>query len=210
MLQCHLLILVYTFFFLFSPRIIFEMMKRNLFCVHLSIELALCIFSMFCILFILLLSMMPILAFLWIWVFLYGTFDTSHNQSSGRGADANAQQHNLALRDATQEDQEQLEKLTNNPECPICWNNIKERCWEHVLPSDQDICMTSCQHIFHYVCIKKAILQNSLCPICRKYLKAKVLKLFYRSTQGKKKNRFIKYIDSIKYQCIDYKRPCMY
>ena len=125
---------------------------------------------------------MPIFALGFIWYFLRGRSHTRDSHSTG----VRLQQHKLMLYPATVEDQDRLETLTNNPKCPICRNNIEELCWECRLPTDQDICMTSCKHIFHYACIKKAIWQNSLCPVCRRYQIAEYLRFFYRETQGKK------------------------
>ena len=43
--------------------------------------------------------------------------------------------------------------------CPICYEKIKEK---------DNIHITKCKHIYHYICIEKAIDNNILdCPICR-------------------------------------------
>ena len=47
----------------------------------------------------------------------------------------------------------------NKNKCPICFDDIKI--------NHKTYMINTCNHLYHYKCIKKWFEQNSTCPICR-------------------------------------------
>ena len=59
---------------------------------------------------------------------------------------------------------EEINKDNDNNKCPICYEYFEE---------NEQVKMTSCFHVFHFICIKKWIetkFESPDCPICRRKL----------------------------------------
>ena len=81
---------------------------------------------------------------------------------------ADAQNSRCVLRDATDEEITDLQESNSDSGCPICLDSVDMPSLGDVLqPSDLDICLTTCQHIFHWNCIKDWLPRDGSCPLCR-------------------------------------------
>ena len=55
--------------------------------------------------------------------------------------------------------------------CPICYVNYE--------PKDIVTKLPICNHEFHFGCLKTWLVENSLCPICRGFVRAKMIEHFH-------------------------------
>ena len=115
--------------------------------------------------------------------------DRSHrnNHAADRDTDgerlsnADAHVYKLVSRDATTEEKN-LQKSNSDNKCSICLDCVVMQSWRGVLqPAELDTCLTTCQHIFHWNCIKEWLTQDSSCPLCRTDQQVKDLRFIYRA-----------------------------
>ena len=96
----------------------------------------------------------------------------------------------LVLRNATTYEVEHLQKHKDDPRCAVCLEGIEMRKRDSKLrPLDKDTCVTTCQHMFHYVCIRNWILKDKTCPVCRMYQLIEQLRFFYKGQPVKKQEK---------------------